>query len=291
MVVRLASLTILPLALLGTFEPRALGQQAGGYSAGPGLETEPPKAAPPQGVYETVVTPPVSPEWTQDRTFPGTRFWKLDAGRYEVETWWRHRDPRHEKAYDIFQAELEIGLSPRIQLDIYENLSTEETGQLKHDGNQIEARIAIDPVYGRTPLNPVIYLEWQPRHLHADRAEARLLGGGKIWGPRLIGAVNLFYEQNVTKEAVGFVPNPEMGATAATSLAVLGKSVRAGAETKFALEKDKWSDARWQKQLLVGPNLSARLTPLSLKVYATVLFGLTEDAKKVDSYLILAYGF
>ena len=224
-------------------------------------------------------------------TFPGTRFWKLDSGRYEVETWWRLRKPRGEKEYHIFQAELELGLTPRIQLDLYENLSTEDTGKLQHAGNQIEARIAIDPVYGRTPLNPVIYLEWQPRHLHADRAEIRLLGGGQILGPRLVGAINLFYEQNVTKEPAGFVPNPEMGFTAASSLALLGQFLRAGAEVKFALEKEKWGDHRWEKQLLVGPNFSARIISQSVKLYTTVLFGVTNDAKKIDSFLILAYDF
>ena len=66
---------------------------------------------------------------------------------------------------------------------------------------------------------------------------------------------------------------------------------RAGAEVQFALEKQKWGDDRWEKQLLVGPNLSARIASQSLKVYATVLVGLTGDAKKVDSFLILACGF
>src|SRR5882672_3229848 len=89
----------------------ALGQQAGGYSAGPA-------EAP---AYEPAAGSP-SPEWTQDRTFPGTRFWKLDPGRIEAELWWNLRAPRGQDAFHLVKAELEIGLTNRIQLDLYENI-------------------------------------------------------------------------------------------------------------------------------------------------------------------------
>src|SRR4051812_27801877 len=113
----------------------AHAQDAGGYSAGPGKDAGEPDDGP--------AVP--SPTWTQDRTFPGTRFWKLDKGRYEVEQWWRLRKPRDGEAYHILQTELEFGLTDRVQFDFYENLSTERTGKLEHDGNQFEARIAFDP--------------------------------------------------------------------------------------------------------------------------------------------------
>jgi hypothetical protein len=66
---------------------------------------------------------------------------------------------------------------------------------------------------------------------------------------------------------------------------------RAGAEAKLAFEKETWSDGRWEKQLLAGPNLILRLPDERLKLLATVLFGVTEDAKKVDSFVILASTF
>lgn len=264
----------------------AVAQTAGGYSAGPGRDSGEPGG---DGTF----TP--SPEWTQDRTFPGTRFWKLDPGRYEVEQWWRFRKPRGEAGYHILQTELEFGLTPRIQFDLYENLIIKD-GKLDHEGNQIEVRIAVDPVYGRTPLNPVIYIEWHPRHLDGDRAEVRLLGGDQILGEKLVGAFNLFYEQNLTRSPDGmggatYVPNPEAGITAAASYAVAGQSLRLGAEMKYAIEKGEWSDASWEQQLLVGPNLSTRIIGERLKAYITVLFGITDDAKKVDSFFILASGF
>ncbi|MCA9679188.1 MAG: hypothetical protein H6708_21615 [Kofleriaceae bacterium] len=261
----------------------AAAQQTDGYSAGPGHDAG-----------ETGPFTP-SPEWTQDRTFPGTRFWKLDPGRYEVEQWWRTRVPRTGESYHILQTELEFGLTPRVQFDLYENLIVQD-GKLDHEGNQIEARIAIDPVYGRTPMNPVVYLEWHPRHLDADRAEIRLLGGEEILPGKLIGAFNLFYEQNLTRSPDGmgaatFIPNPEAGFTAAASYAVAGQALRLGAEVKYAMEKEEFSDDRWEQQLLIGPNVSTRIAGERLKAYVTVLFGVTDDAKKVDSFVILASGF
>jgi hypothetical protein len=265
----------------------AVAQEAGGSSAGPGHDAGEP-AEP-----GTVVP---SPTWTQDRTFPGTRFWKLDKGTFEVEQWWRVRKPKGESPYHIFQTELEMGITDRIQIDLYENLSTERTGSLEHAGNQIEARIAIDPVYGRTPLNPVIYLEWQPRHLEGDRAEIRLLAGDEILGDKLVGAFNLFYEQNVNSGPDGmggeaFVPNPEAGITGALSYAILGQKLRAGGEIKAAIEKDLWEDDSYHPQFLFGPNVSARIYGEKLKLYSTCLFGVTKDSKQVDFFLILASGF
>jgi len=270
----------LALALL-LCSATAHAQQTDGFSVGPG---EPPP-------YQTTVrSTPRSPEFTQDRTFPGTRFWKLDAGRMQVETWWRLRKKRHQDAFHIFQLEFEVGLSPRVQLDIYENLIY-ENGELRQEGNQIEARIAFDPVYGRTPMNPVLYLEWHPLHLGPDRAEVRLLGGGAIT-PKLLGAVNLFYEQNITHGPTPeFIANPELGLTAGASYALLGQRLRAGAELKLAFEKEHFSDDRWEKQLLVGPSLSTRLYCERLKLFATMLFGLTDDAKQLDGFLILASAF
>lgn len=279
------------VAVLLLFLPSiAAAQSAGGYSSGPGLGDGEGNDDD-RGEGE----PGPSPEWTQDRTFPGTRFWKLDPGRYEFEQWWRLRQPRGADAYHILQTELEIGLTPRIQIDLYENLII-ENGKLDHEGNQIEARIAVDPVYGRTPMNPVIYLEWHPRHLEGDRAEVRFLGGDEIIPDKLVGAVNLFYEQNLTKSPDGmggatFIPNPEAGVTGALSYAVAGQKLRVGAEMKYAMEKEEWGDAAWEQQLLVGPNVSTRIAGEKLKAYVTVLFGVTDDAKKVDSFVILASGF
>lgn len=261
----------------------AHAQAADGYSAGPGLGAD--------GGGGEPGAP--SPTYTQDRTFGATRFWKLDKGKMEAEVWWRIRDPRHDDAYNIVQLEFEVGITDRIQLDVYENL-TDEGGRWTREGSQIEARIAVDPAYGRTPGNPVVYLEWHPLHLGPARAEGRLLLGDALYGEKLFGAANLFYEQNVTRSGDGmggelWIPNPEAGVTAAASYEVVDhQRLRLGAELKFALEKETFDDPTWEQQLLIGPNLATRVAGERLKLFATALIGVTDDAKRVDAYVIAA---
>ena len=240
-----------------------------------------------------------SSEASQDRTFPGTRFWKLDKGKMEFELWWRRRELERKETdasfgdgFNIVQLEFEIGITDRIQLDIYENLWNRDKGPgqdgWRREGTQVEARIAFDPVYNRTPLNPVLYLEWHPLHLGPTRAEGRLLLGQEVLNDKLLAAFNLFYEQNVTKGPDGFEPNPELGFTAAASYSVSGQKLRLGAEVKLAFEKDNWDDERWSKQFLIGPNVATRLAGEKLKLFLTTLFGVTEDARRLDGFLVLA---
>jgi hypothetical protein len=276
------------LASIAIASGTAAAQGSDGYSSGPGLGTDrggdPDPGAP-------------SPEYTQDRNFGATRFWKLDQGHQEAEIWWRFRDPRHVDSYNIVQLEYEVGLTDRVQLDLYENL-TDQGGHWTREGTQIEARIAIDPVYGRTRGNPVVYLEWHPLHLGPARAETRLLLGDSLAGNgKLFVAANLFYEQNVTRSSDGaggtvWIPNPEAGFTTAVSYEVADhQRLRLGAEVKFALEKERFDDPAWERQLLIGPNLSTRIAGERLKLLSTVLVGVTDDAKKIDAYVIVATGF
>src|SRR5579871_3610192 len=69
-----------------------------------------------------------SPSWTQDRSFTSTRFWLLDPGSYEAQLWFRTRIPHQiggtrGPADLLMQAEVEVGLVPHLQLDVYENLT------------------------------------------------------------------------------------------------------------------------------------------------------------------------
>src|SRR4030095_12314130 len=86
------------LAALALGSP-ALAQEAGGYSAGPGLGSPD---------YQTTVNAPrvKSPVYTQDRVFGATRFWKLDPGRFEVEVWWDEKFKRDEPNESVLKLEL-----------------------------------------------------------------------------------------------------------------------------------------------------------------------------------------
>jgi len=243
----------------------ALAQEAGGYSAGPGL------GAPD---YQTTVNAPrlKSPTYTQDRLFGTTRFWKLDPGRYEVEVWWDEKFKRDEPNESLLKLEIEIGLTPHIQLDIYQNFVISE-GKLDVEGNQIELRYAFASRYNEIPWNPVLYLEWHPRKQAQARAEVRLLMGGDL---PLAGvwAANVFAEGNVdyfnASYAEGF--DGEFGATASVSFPVAGDWLRLGAEVQGGV--DQHGSPRFYASGLLGPNVLLTYRPGGLKLTATALFGL-----------------
>lgn len=265
------------LLLLLTPAP-ALAQEAGGYSVGPSDETS----------YRTIVqTFKESPEPTQDRLFAGTRFWRLDPGRYEVETWWRVRTPRDasQGAEHLLQAEIEIGLTPHLQIDLYEVLQILPGQPLTHEGNRIELRYSIAREYGAIWANPTIYLEWHPRRDAPDRAEARLLLGGQIFG-RLLGAVNFYFEQNVeTSSPEG--TDTEVGAHWAASYGLMGNSLRIGGELKTGL--DKHGGPKFLPAVAAGPNALFKLG--NFKLTGTLLYGFASDDPRFESFLIAGFGF
>ena len=150
-----------------------------------------------------------SPSWTQDRNFSTTRFWLLDPGQFAIETW---ADLRFNHDFGgtvgrpngdwLFQNEIEIGVFPHVQIDIYENLLYNDDGSgtgnrsLQQEGVQLEARIAIPSYYGQIFGNPVVYVEFHPRHNQPDRGEIKLLLGGAL-SDRVFVAVNPYLESNL----------------------------------------------------------------------------------------------
>lgn len=257
------------------------GQTAGGYSA------EPSKEAP---SYETVVrSSKPSPPDTQDRVFSGTRFWLLDPGRYEVETWWTHKFKRDGDSEGLFQVELEIGLAPHLQLDLYQNFAVDNKGKFDVEGNQIELRYSFGRSYNEIPLNPVLYLEWHPRKGAQDRAEVRLLLGGDL-GPRLLWAGNVFFETNVNyfKSPSAEGGDMELGTDLAASFAVIPQ-LRLGLETRLGV--DQHGDPTFYPMALIGPNLLLKSTSLKLKLTATAFFGLAAKDPRVKIFTIAGWAF
>lgn len=98
-----------PLAVL--IAPAAFAQSAGGSSVDPSLDRP--------DYHAAVTAPPASPEFTQDRVFGGTRFWLLDPNEYEVEVWLDQKRLKDGSTETLLQAEIEIGLAPHLQLDLY----------------------------------------------------------------------------------------------------------------------------------------------------------------------------
>src|SRR5262249_9618951 len=245
------------------------------------------KEAPP---YETVVrSAKPSPPQTQDRVFAGTRFWLLDPGRFELETWWTEKFKRDGEREGLFQVEIEIGLVPHLQLDLYQNFLLTNEGSFDVEGNQIELRYSFGRSYNEVPLNPVLYLEWHPRKGVQDRAEARVLLGGDL-APRILWAANLFFETNVNyfKSPSAEGGDIELGATLAASFALVPQ-VRLGLESKLGV--DQHGEPIFYPMVMVGPNLLLKSTALGLKLTATAFFGLAPRDPRVLLSTIAGWAF
>jgi hypothetical protein len=252
--------------------------EAGGYSAGPS------KTAP---EYRTTVH--ASPEFTQDRVFAGSRFWLLDPGRYEVEMWIDDKLQPDGTNEGLWQLEVEIGLAPHLQLDLYENFNFGSAG-FSRQGEQLELRVAFGSYYNSIPTNPVLYLEFAPKHAAQDRAEIRLLLGGDV-GTHILWAANLFAECNVDDFNASYAEgvDAEGGLTAAGSFAVVPEWLRVGLEGRGGF--DMHGSPTLYPSLMFGPNILFTARPAHFKLTATALFGLIPQDPRVRLFLIAGVGF
>jgi hypothetical protein len=180
-------------------------------------ETSAPESDDQNEPYETrVITYRKSPKYTQDREFTNARLWVLDPGRYTVEQWWTGYwgVPKALSQYGIqnqddqfFQTEIEIGFAPHFQLDIYANYEfaqDQNTGNYLvahgHTGIAAELRYAIPSYWGQVWGNPTLYFELTSQYYNSPRAEFRLLLGGSMFAPKLLGVVNFSFERNIFRD-------------------------------------------------------------------------------------------
>jgi hypothetical protein len=254
--------------------------EAGGFSAGPS------KA--PASDYRTTVHGK-SPDFTQDRVFAGSRFWRLDPGNFEVEVWVDDKFQDKNINEGLLQAEIEIGIAPHLQLDLYQNFNF-GTGGFGIEGNQIELRVAFGSSYNSIPTNPVLYLEWAPKHNAQDRAEIRMLFGGDI-GTRILWAANLYAESNIDDFGAAYADglDAEGGITGAASYAVLPDWLRVGLEGRGGF--DMHGTPNLHPSLMVGPNILFTARPAHFKLTATALIGLVPEDPRVRLLAIAGYSF
>ncbi len=256
-----------------------------------------PVAVPAKPPYKSTVYAHPSPEWTQDRSFTSTRFWRMDPGNFEVQAWLRTRighavDGKRGLATVLWQHEVEIGVAPHLQIDLYENLTmnVDENGHrgIQQEGVQIEARVAIPSYYGQMFGNPVLYFEFHPRRAEPDRVEFRLLMGGAPtkW---FYLAVNPYVETNVeatetvTLDTTGapillkqskFIADMEFGATAAFGFRV-SEWLRLSGEIKIGADMLGDENNRPHFVGFTGPGFILRpLRNRYFKIMGTCLFAL-----------------
>jgi hypothetical protein len=79
-------------------------------------------------------------------------------------------------------SDTEIGLPYRFQLDLYQNWGIAD-GKSFYKGSSVELRYALAK-WGKIPLNPTLYGEWNFNDNASDVWELKLLLGAGI-GPRI----------------------------------------------------------------------------------------------------------
>lgn len=286
--------------------------------------TTPPPGDPSPPYQATVRARRPSPAWTQDRSFTSTRFWLLDPGNYEAQVWFRTRafpelgGVRAAPEF-LFQAEVEIGVVPHLQIDLYENLNFNvgEDGarSLQQEGVQIEARVAIPNYYGEMFGNPVLYFEFHPRHNDPDRGEFRLLLGGAPtrW---LYLALNPYVEANLqptdilaaTVDGTGqavvtktskYIADAEFGTTVALGFRI-HERFRVSAEVKIGADMLGDAENKFHFVWFAGPGFILKPLPPRyskyLKIMGTCLFAmpgteLAAGAQQIEPLLIIGSQF
>jgi hypothetical protein len=282
----------------------ALGQTAGGYSAGPAQPTPTYQEATDGGVpgeaaarddngvdYATrVISYVPSPTYTQNREFTNARLWVLDPGHYTVEQWWTGSfgAPRaYPGAYpdgQFFQTEIEMGIAPHVQVDIYANYEfgqNSTTGAYQvakggHTGVAAEVRIALGNYWGQIWGNPTLYFELTSQYYNSPRAEFRLLLGGTVFTPKLLAAFNFGFERNIFRDSSSGI-DYELKGDFGLNYEVVSNIFRVGLEATLGFDSHGTLNPDGSSQLhyvaQFGPSILLTDPKSRVKLLAALLHG------------------
>lgn len=230
-----------------------------------------------------------SPVYTQNREFTNARLWVLDPGRYTVEQWWTgsfgaaRASPNAHPDDHFFQTEIEMGVAPHIQVDIYANYEFSQNAQGSyvlapggHTGVAAEVRIALGNYWDQLWGNPTLYFELSSQYHNAPRAEFRLLMGGTVFTPKLLAAFNLAFERNLFRDSASGI-DYELKAHFGINYEVVKSVFRLGVETTLGFDSHGSIDAQGSTLLhyvaQFGPSLLLTDPGNHVKLLAAVLHG------------------
>ncbi len=270
---------------VGSPAPSPAGAEDGGVAT--------PAAPFQEGEYQTlVVGRQPSPSFTQDREFTTTRVWVLDPGKFTVEQWWNGflgasaAEPNPYPDDHFFQTELEWGLAPHLQLDVYANYEFNQTptGSYQvatggHTGIAAELRVALGDYWGQIPGNPTLYFELTSQYYNSPRAEVRLLLGDTVITPKLLVALNLAFERNVFRDPASGI-DYEIKADVGLNYEVVKDILRLGVEGVVGWDSHGTVDDQGRSLLhpvlAVGPSLLLTEPRKRIKLLAALLHGFAE---------------
>jgi Putative MetA-pathway of phenol degradation len=228
---------------------------------------------------ERPVGPYNQPEWTTQRPFGASRVYVRPPGTLQFNQFWtpEFNDDVVEHA---FREEVEIGLPYRLQLDLYQNWGIEE-GDAFYKGSSVELRYALAN-WGKIPLNPTLYGEWNFNDRDPDAWELKLLLG-QTFGHRWNWAGNFTYEQETGAER-----EQEIALSSALSYALIDQTLNAGVEMLWERKTSKHSRGDPENAFLIGPSINVRPTRFSF-ITAAPLFGTTDDSPDAEVFVIAGF--
>jgi hypothetical protein len=222
------------------------------------------------------------PRWTSHRRFPTARVYVRPEGEIDVELWNRTKVPKDGPNEWIQQAEIEIGLPNRFQFDIYA-ITRHKEGEDYYNDLALELRYALAD-WGDLPGNPTLYGEWIFKEDASDVFEGKLLLGGEL-ASRWHWATNFVWEQEVdeARETV-------LELTNGLSYTVMDEKLSIGLEAKAEIANEKGERSGWGEDIRIGPSLQWRPSQRS-HVDIAPLFGVTDDSKRADIYVVVGFEF
>ncbi len=252
--------------------------------------------------------PRASPGFTQDRQLTNARLWLLDTDHYTVEQWWSGywgvptllAGPTNQQE-QLLQTEVAMGLMPHLELDLYANfdLNLDANGNYQLSptgltGVGVEVRVAIGRYWGQIWGNPVIDAELWGRITEPTRLEGRLLGGGEVFTPRLLGTANLMFARNsFHDDATGI--DYEIKAMLGLSYEIVPDILHLGAEGTVGWDSHNTVDAANNTVLFfsaqVGPAILLTEPHKRFKLLFAVLYGLSYWDSPWESQVIVGTGF
>ncbi len=230
---------------------------------------------------DTPVGPYNQPEWTLQRAFSTSRVYVRPPGTLSFNHFWtpEFKDGTVEHT---FREEVEIGLPYRLQLDLYQNWGIEK-GDAFYKGSSIELRYALAN-WGKIPLNPTLYGEWNFNDDAPDKWELKLLLG-QIFSRRWNWAGNFTYEQETGGER-----EQEIALSSALTYALIDQTLNAGVEMLWEHKTSKDTRGDPENEFLIGPSINVRPTRFSFITVAP-LFGTTNDSPDAEVFVIAGFNF
>ena len=225
---------------------------------------------------QTLVGPNQQPEWTTTRTFGTSRVYVRPPGSIAINSFWtpEFKDGEDEHA---FRHEIEIGLPYRFQLDLYQNWGVAD-GKSFYKGSSVELRYALAK-WGKIPLNPTLYGEWNFNDNAPDVLELKLLLG-QSFANRWNWAANFTFEQET-----GGGREREVALSSALTYAVIDPTLNIGVEMLWERKTEKESLSHPEYEFLIGPSVNVHPTRWSFVTVAP-LVGATLDSPDVEVFAL-----